>query len=314
MGAVLGAIAFGSKGSACNPSARAFVSPRLLCGETYRTAGTTVDKDTIKRRIAEVIDLEKKNGDLIEVSVYFTDLEDAISFGLNDRVDFIPASLLKLPLAMTLFEIAADDPGILEEHVEFNGYPKGYQSVQPISDTAHTIREGEKYRVRDVIRRMLIYSDNASYITLVAYLTNDLGKLDVLHQTYRDLGILNPNGDTKQPAVNAKGFASIFRQLYHASFLDEEVSTLLLAMLAESNYRNGLQAGVPPSVTVAHKYGARILDDSTRSLHDCGIVYHTNHPYVLCIMTKGDNFDELSSAIASISRVVYENVDSADVK
>ncbi len=62
---------------------------------------------------------------------------------------------------------------------------------------------------------------------------------------------------------------------------------------------------------VAHKFGERsFLDKKTKQLHDCGIVYHPAKPYVLCVMTRGDDFDKLSAVLRSVSALVYQEVDA----
>ena len=79
------------------------------------------------------------------------------------------------------------------------------------------------------------------------------------------------------------------------------------------DFPQGLQAGIPASVEVAQKFGERqvFLHDGTlsyRELHDCGIVYAPDNPYILCVMTRGHDFASLSSTIRDISKVVYDYV------
>ena len=45
-----------------------------------------------------------------------------------------------------------------------------------------------------------------------------------------------------------------------------------------------------------------------RQLHDCGIVYYSNHPYLLCVMTKDKTIENLADAIKDISHLVYEEI------
>jgi beta-lactamase class A len=70
-----------------------------------------------------------------------------------------------------------------------------------------------------------------------------------------------------------------------------------------------LVAGVPAGIPVAHKFGETGQVGGERQLHDCGIVYYPNSPYILCIMTRGNNFEELPNIIKQISSEVYKHVD-----
>ena len=47
------------------------------------------------------------------------------------------------------------------------------------------------------------------------------------------------------------------------------------------------------------------MDGGVSELHDCGIVYQNDDPYVLCVMTQGRSFAELQALIADISSTVY---------
>jgi hypothetical protein len=58
---------------------------------------------------------------------------------------------------------------------------------------------------------------------------------------------------------------------------------------------------------VAHKFGERIMGDSFQ-LHDCGIVYYPDNPYLLCVMTKGHDFYKQQTAIQIISKFIYNKI------
>jgi beta-lactamase class A len=77
-------------------------------------------------------------------------------------------------------------------------------------------------------------------------------------------------------------------------------------------YKNGLTAGMPENIKVAHKYGYRAFNAADQraeqELHDCGIIYYPNHPYFLCVMTKGNNYDNLQAVIQNVSRLAYEEM------
>lgn len=87
---------------------------------------------------------------------------------------------------------------------------------------------------------------------------------------------------------------------------------MILSDLAESDFTSGLAAGVPAGTPVAHKFGEREIDlVSLDQIHDCGIVYYSKHPYLLCVMTQGTDINKQISAIKQISSSVYEQVSSS---
>lgn len=99
---------------------------------------------------------------------------------------------------------------------------------------------------------------------------------------------------------------------YNASYLSKEYSQKVLEMLAAADFKLGLAAGVPPGVVVANKFGEREgLPDDQKQLHDCGIIYFPENPYLLCVMmTQGPNFEYLPTIIKMVSKMVYDEVES----
>ncbi len=83
--------------------------------------------------------------------------------------------------------------------------------------------------------------------------------------------------------------------------------------MAFRDFPQGLQSGVPASIEVADKFGEREVfsTDGTLSyleLHDCGIIYVPDSPYVVCVMTRGHDFNSLASIIGDVSKIVYEHI------
>jgi len=157
---------------------------------------------------------------------------------------------------------------------------------------------------------MISYSDNASYEVLIQHLRDIEPRGDSYLETFRELGLIEPTGNL-EATISTKSYGSIFRTLYNASYLSPEHSQLALQYLAASDFNDGLVAGVPRGIEVAHKFGERSdLPDNQKELHDCGIIYYPDNPYMLCVMTEGYDFAELTRVIAETSRMVYEAVDA----
>jgi beta-lactamase class A len=77
----------------------------------------------------------------------------------------------------------------------------------------------------------------------------------------------------------------------------------MLDMLLGQEFNDGIPAGLPPGVKVAHKTG-----EITALLHDAAIIYPPGRePYVLVILTRGlPEHDSLAKLQADLSRVVYD--------
>lgn len=281
-----------------------FINPSFKCGTHH-----AIDKRgyiELKAELTTLIEDKKKEGKVDYVAIYFRDLESGPTLGINDRQDFIPASLLKVPYALAALRLGEEvGPEILKHKVIYKGDTIYTQVFKP----KETIQTGQEYTIDELIFRSIAYSDNLAGELLFDYLKKSHGD-NIILDIYRDLGIIKPEDPIASSIINTKGYASIFRQLYNASFLQRDPSEKLLSILAQSNFDYGLRHGVPAEVRIAHKFGERSLENGEKQLHDCGIIYYPDNPYLLCIMTRGGDFRYLQDTIGLISKKVYEEVDS----
>ncbi|MDP3697580.1 MAG: serine hydrolase [Candidatus Taylorbacteria bacterium] len=281
-----------------------FINPRFGCGDKH-----VIDKKgyaELKSELISLIEQKKNEGKVEQVAIFFRDLESGPTLGINDRIDFVPASLLKLPYALAALRLAEEEgPEILQEKVTYTGNPIYSQVFKP----KEIIRTGTAYTVDELIFRSLAYSDNLAGELLFDYLKKIRGD-DLILGIYRDLGIINPEDPITSSIISTKGYASIFRQLYNVSFLNRDSSEKLLSILSQSNFENGLAGGVPRDLKIAHKFGERFLETGEKQLHDCGIIYYPGNPYLLCVMTRGNNFNDLANIIGVISEEFYKEMDS----
>jgi beta-lactamase class A len=238
------------------------------------------------------------------VSVYFRELNDGLWFSVGDTDRYTPASLRKLPLMIALLK-AADGPAgrpLLEREITFD-LSRDYNQDQSFRPSRPLV-PGQRYTVRELIERMIVQSDNNAF-TLLARVV-DPAELD---RAYALLRMQNPRATGDDAFLSVQTYASFFRILYNATYLTKEASEWALDTLARSEFRAGLVAGVPAAVPVAHKFGEKSDPRAgVVQLHDCGIVYYPNHPYLLCVMSQGPSFEVLDEVIVAVSRLVYVGV------
>ncbi|MEK7530431.1 MAG: serine hydrolase [Patescibacteria group bacterium] len=276
-----------------------FTNPLLECSELPETISIG-DRLQLQKDVESFITTQKKNGVLSDAAVYFRDLNNGPWFGINEDVKFSPASLLKIPLAMWYYWEADSDPGLLTQEIEFMGPPgESFVHFPP----SKTLQVGETYSINELIHFMLVESDNEA-----ANILNEFSGKDKTSLVYRDLGVTS-NGETVAQTIDVRTFASFFRILYNATYLGRSLSDYMLEMMSASSFRSGIVAGVPSSVAVSHKFGEKMIDVKTAQLHDCGIIYHPHTPYLLCVMSQGNDYDELATFISAVSKMVYESVE-----
>ena len=254
-------------------------------------------------RIEALVKKLKHESMATHISVYFRDLNDGPWFGIEEDEEFYPASLLKVPVMIACLKQAEHDPGLLTK-------PVLYKAGQDLNRLvayrpASVIEANREYTFEELLYRMIVYSDNNTLDLIMKNLDSKLAM-----RTFTDLGLKVPAN--KPYFISVKGYASFFRVLFNSSYLNREMSEYALEFLANSEFKSGIVASVPPEIPVAHKFGEQTFDapEASQQLHDCGIVYYPKNPYLLCIMTRGKDFKSLERVIQEISAEIYRQVSS----
>jgi beta-lactamase class A len=293
-------------GDHCDTSKYKYINTELRCDSKLIIKKSAYAQ--LKYKLLEFIEENKEQNNTEEVSIYFRDLQNGPTLGIDEHKAFSPASLLKVPLLLTYFNLQDSTVGLFERKLILEKKVDDVvQNVVPKESIAPNV----EYAVSDLLRYMIKYSDNESYYLLLEYLREISPEKDLLKETFVDLGIIDPQSFTDQ-TLSVKAYGSIFVQLYHSSYFNnKETSEKVLTILADIDWKDGLNAGVPEGIQVAHKFGERNdYKNNLKQLHDCGVVYFPENPYLLCVMTRGKDFSKLAGVIAEISKMVYEEVDS----
>jgi beta-lactamase class A len=286
-----------------------------------RTGLTSPELDCVaQERYEKLSSLEKKVGDYSKemqikgqskrVSVFFRDLESKKWFGINDNELFSPASLLKIPLAIAYLKYSEIDPNIMRNGLVYDPGKYGELNTMQHYPPPNNLEIGKTYPINELIQRMIVYSDNDAVHPLFHNISTEF-----YTKVLTDLGLhIDTDNNSSMNLVSVRTQAAIFRQLYNASYLNRSQSEYLLNTMTATTFDKGLKAGIPAGVTIAHKFG-----ESTQrtpdlkqlvsvELHDCGIIYKDDPPYILCVMTEGPSYESQEKIIADISKIVYDNL------
>jgi beta-lactamase class A len=250
----------------------------------------------LKISIANYIENQQLSGNLITASVYLRRLNDDSWMNINPNEVFHPASLLKLPQLITYLKKAETEPGLLSKEFLFEG-AQGDMPTQYYS--AKTLQPGHKYSIKELFHFMIVYSDNNANIELVKRMD-----MDMFNNTFKALRMVPPDLSDYNYQVSTRDYSKFLELLYNASYLSISASEYATELLAEAAFKDGILKKIPKTVGVAHKMG-EWGDGNTVELHDCGIVYVENNPYIITVMTRGTDMEKLSEAIGNISEITY---------
>jgi beta-lactamase class A len=268
--------------------------------------------DTLEQQVESFVSQQQSSG-LISASVYFRDINQSKGFTTNPTATYYPASLYKVPIMMAYYELAEINPSILSQSLVYSG-TTNLNDAEEIRSSVQ-LRPEAPYTVEELIEHMIRYSDNNAAELLLTNLSATNHYQDYLN-LYASLGVSTSTVDEASDSLTVGKYPIFLRALYNATYLDRDYSEQALKLLTETDFTEGIDSGVPNGVLVAQKFGETTISngsvDTGKELSNCGIIYYPSHPYLLCIMTKGsgDNIKGLEEDIASISRLVYQNMET----
>ncbi len=280
------------------------IRSNLDCGVSEQKAQRL---SSAEEKIKTFVNASIQDGTATRIGVFVRDMQTSRFMGVNDSVVFYMSSLLKTPLLIGGYKLAEVEPAILDQELEYTGVPNYYGDQ--IIKAEEELQVGNKYSIRELMRRAIVYSDNTA-----AQLLFDYYPPEFMDRILQALGIqfTRPTGEVEN-LTTPRTYANVFRTLYNASYLTKEYSNNALQILTEITYRNGATKKLPPEVVVAHKFSERTVYDSKKratllkQFHECGIVYANKgaEPYTFCIMTEGNDYGELQRIIQDISLQIY---------
>lgn len=232
-------------------------------------------------------------------SVYVKELNGNSWTAVNGDEKYMPGSLMKVPELIAYLKMNELRPGTLDKVIPFN-------KVEVIDRTTNfnskSIQLGHQYTVRELLKYMISYSDNNA----TALLNNNID-LEVFKKVFTDLNLPAPDWGAKSYPISAKEFTVFMRALYNGTYLNDENSEIATKLLSQCDFKQGMIAGLPAHTKVAHKFG-EAGTTTEQQLSESAIVYLDNNPYMITVMTRGNDYKKLPQVIKEISSAVYQQM------
>lgn len=256
----------------------------------------SVEYQKLKKELLEVVNGPNING---TYGVYFEDLNTGAWIGINERDEFIPSSLLKVPVIVAVLKKIEKGELSLDQKVSLKA-----EDLDLKSGTLGLKGEGYELTVRELLVYLIKESDNTALFTIYSQL------LDETDVAEAKLAMGLPVGDNDNfYAIGPKHYSNILRSLYYSAYLRRTFSELALSLMSETEYNTQLPAGLPKNIPISHKIGFFYSEDGKAGYHDCGIIYYPNKPYILCVMSTNTSKAEADITIARISKTTYAYTD-----
>ena len=248
-----------------------------------------------------------------EVAVAFRMLDGSGEMFIEPDKPFHAASTMKIPVMIELFRQVAAGQVSLEDQLtirnEFRSIVDGSTyalSVDDDSDREVYAAVGRTMTLRQLCELMITVSSNFATNLLIEKLGVEKIRAAVTRLGADGMQVLRGVEDDKafQKGLNnsttARGLLILLERIANGKAVDPASDAKMVEILKRQKFNEGIPAGVPRGIAVAHKTG-----NITRINHDAAIVY-TPRPYVLVVLVRGIEDEKKSAAlIAEISRALY---------
>jgi beta-lactamase class A len=274
-----------------------YVKPLLSAERSCESDRLIPYKNEVETQIAAF----KTAGLISSCSVYVRDLKDESWITINPAETYDPASLLKIAVMATVLRVAEDSADYLQRRIFYN---EDIAITRTTYFTGRQIQKGQWYTVSELLRYMICYSDNNATGLLV-----NLVGIPAMAKTHQDLG-LPMAGPNQRPA--SEQVSHMLDVLFNVGYLTIKDSEYACTLLAQSDFKLGIIAGLPEGIKVIHKFGeGGGPDTGDVQLHESAIIYLSQGPVLLTIMTKGKDLLKEADVIKQITQTTYKSLSAA---
>ncbi len=207
----------------------------------------------LNEKIKALADFYIKTEKAENISVYFEDLNSGSKIVVNKDEKFAPASLVKLPLMLSILKNAQYDRSVLSKRLEYTSRNTEYAYS---SRRAYRLKEGRAYNVGELIEAMIEDSDNIAMSVLV-------DKIDdtVVSDAFKVFDIPIPLNRGRINRTTVDMYGNLLRKVYKREYLDNDMTTQAISYLLDTSFHEGIESGIPANIFIAHKYGETGIGD-----------------------------------------------------
>jgi beta-lactamase class A len=238
-----------------------------------------------------------------KVGIYLIDLKSGSNFQINGHNRFPAASVAKLAVMATAYHLAESGKLNLDKRIVLQNSDK-----LSGSGVLRWMKAGNVYSIRNLIRLMIVHSDNTATKMIVDEIGLDeirgyLKKIKLNDTIIPDRTMLKEGPGEEINLASPENIARLCADIKNLRGFSYGSAREMLSYMKRQKYRWGIWRGVPKGIQIADKTG-----NLERVLNDVGIVYSPAGNYVISIFTFGfAKKSEARKLINKISEVVYKD-------
>ena len=236
-----------------------------------------------------------------EIGLYYKDLTSGKEFCYNEDVQFVAASVMKLPLMMDVYRRVEAGEMSLCDKLRMNDFNK-----VPGCGAIQWIQEDISLSLRTLIALMITISDNTATNILIEHIgipklkegfkTLGLEKTIVNRLLFDTRGI----AEGTRNYITPKEIGGLLETLYKGEFISKEKSEEMIEILKAQQIYHKIPDSLPQSTVVAHKTG-----ESTGITHDAGIIF-SDKPFIFVFTSFETDTSKANATLRKAARICYD--------
>ncbi|MBM7868346.1 serine hydrolase [Heliobacterium gestii] len=227
-----------------------------------------------------------------QVNLFVQDVTTGAKMDIGGDEIHRTASTHKVPTVMYLYRLAAQGKVDLDAKLTYTSqyYRQGTGILQ-------TKPYGGQYTLRELGRLSIVYSDNVAWAMLLDYLGRDN-----VNTFMRSLGGNVTGSDAKGYFITTpRDMGKYLGALLLFRDAQPQLGGEIFHAMENTIFNDRIPAKLPTGTVVAHKIGS--LDDS---IHDVGIIFANNRPFILSIYSKNGWEAASTDTLAQVSKMIYD--------
>jgi beta-lactamase class A len=247
----------------------------------------------LKKQTQQLLTKEKGN-----YGVYFYNIGDHTSFGINEEMTFTAASVNKVPIVAALYALNKQGKIDLDEEItlqkeDIQDYGTGSLRYQ---------KPGSVYSLRTLAKLSLQQSDNTA-----AHILGKRIGTPLIQRMVDNWGMTQTNIEDNK--TSPKDMGILFLKLYRGEITSLALTKEIFGFMKDTDVEDRLPRLLPSDALIYHKTG-----DAIGSLHDVGIIQRGTLTFFVGVLTSdiGENEAGAKTKIAEIAKTIltfYANRD-----
>lgn len=236
-----------------------------------------------------------------KVGFYYKNLNTGELSYYNEDQEYIPASVIKLPVLMGIFLLAERGEADLNQRIKIK-----HSDKMPSCGALNSFTYEPEVDIRTLCNLMITISDNTATNVLISHYGIDyLNKVFVemgLEKTRVNRLLFDADASKKgiQNAITPKEMGFLMELLYKNEFVSKSVSEDIKEILCRQQINHKIKEMLPPGTKAAHKTGE---DDYISN--EVGIVY-AKQPFIIALLSNETNTHIINTFIRETAYELFQ--------